>query len=122
MGVGFEQEILTKKNSVAFLKRIEIINLRLLSFSLDIPFIPMKKAVFLLKLYFEIIFEEKAENNKEKIITKQHLEELYWKTPRVWEKNRSEIELFYVKKLFENIFMYLNVSIKQINLSFKTFY
>lgn len=98
LGVGFGEEVLTKKNSIDLLKRIENINLKLLSFSLDVPFIPMKKAVFLLKLYFEIIFEEITQKNKENILTKQHLEELYWETPRVWEKNKNPIESFYVNK------------------------
>ncbi len=96
VGIGFEEEVLKKSQSSQLLKRIENIILRLLNFSLDIVFIPIKKVVFLLKLYLEIIFEDISKKNQEKMLTKSTSEKIFWESPRSLQKNRNSIELFYV--------------------------
>lgn len=71
-------------------------------FSLEIPFIPMRKLTTLFVIYVRKLFSpdvEKITEKKSKFLSEAIIESLNQKTPRAGIKNPNAIEYFYVNHL-----------------------
>lgn len=102
--VGYNNKLLTYEYVSDKLAWIEEICLDLLNYSLQIPFIPVKKCVFLFWVYLQVVFENdpnRNENNLDygkglKFITETSVNQMMKAPPRSSLKLQSQVEKFYV--------------------------
>lgn len=102
--VGYNNNLLNYEYVSNKLTWIEEICLDLLNYSLQIPFIPVKKCVFLFWVYLQVLFENdphKNENSQDygkklKFMTETSVNQMMKAPPRISLKLENQVEKFYV--------------------------
>jgi len=105
---GYKFHLIDYRYLIEKLDFIEEICLELLNFSLQIPFIPVKKTIFLLGFYLNLIFENdpyKNEENNEiyeenmKFMSENAFNRMIRAKSRISLKMKNKVEKFYEKHI-----------------------
>lgn len=105
--IGYKHKYLTYEYISKKLEWIEVICLDLLNYSLQIPFIPIKKCMFLFSIYLKVLFEDDPNKNENfleseeigksmKFMTEKSVDQMMKAPIRTSLKLQNQVEKFYV--------------------------
>ena len=123
LAFGYQSKIITYSDIEKKLDWIEDICLDLLNYSLQVPFIPVKKCIFLFGYYLRVLFEDDPNKNESKLpsyekdmkfITENSVNQMMKAQVRTSLNLKNKVEKFYVINNQLNLYKFFNFKEKHI--------